>query len=191
MATLLTCGAALPVVKPARAAGQFAKPRSSSTEIPDGVEELVTLCDHLDPERDPGRLTLIARLGVDEVGTLLPPLLGAVRDAGHPVVWARDPTHGNGLVTDGGVKTRRFDDIMGELRGFFAACRAEDVWPEGVHLEFAGDDVTECIGGAKPVAEIDLGIHYSSLVDPRLNAWQSLDVAFQVAELLKPGGSRS
>lgn len=150
---------------------------------------LVALCGRLDPERDPGRLTLIVRLGADRVEALLPPLVRAVRDAGHPVIWACDPMHGNGLVTTGGVKTRRFDDIMGELRGFFAVCHAEGVWPGGVHLEFTGDNVTECIGGAEPVAESDLGIHYSSLVDPRLNARQSLDVAFQVAELLKPKGS--
>jgi 3-deoxy-7-phosphoheptulonate synthase len=98
--------------------------------------------------------------------------------------------HGNGIVTTGGIKTRRFDDVMGELRGFFAACRGEGVWPGGVHLEFTGDNVTECVGGVEPVAESDLGNHYSSLVDPRLNARQSLDVAFQVAELLKPKGSR-
>ena len=154
------------------------------------ADEVVALCDRLDPERDPGRLTLIARLGADKVEALLPPLLRAVRDAGHPVVWACDPMHGNGIVTDGGIKTRRFDDIMGELRGFFAACRAEGVWPGGVHLEFTGDDVTECVGGAEPVAESDLGIHYSSLVDPRLNARQSLDVAFQVAEMLRPRAAR-
>jgi 3-deoxy-7-phosphoheptulonate synthase len=98
--------------------------------------------------------------------------------------------HGNGVVTTGGIKTRRFDDIMQELRGFFAVCRAEGTWPGGVHLEFTGDDVTECVGGAEPVSEHDLGTHYSSLVDPRLNARQSLDVAFQVAELLHPRRSR-
>ena len=153
------------------------------------ADELVALCERLDPERDPGRLTLIARLGVDDVETLLPPLIRAVREAGHPVVWACDPMHGNGFVTPDGIKTRRFDDIMGELRGFFAACRAEGAWPGGVHLEFTGDDVTECIGGVEPVAESDLGVHYSTLIDPRLNARQSLDVAFQVAELLRPKSS--
>ena len=154
------------------------------------VGELIALCERLDPDRDPGRLTLIARLGVDQVESVLPPLIRAVRDAGHPVIWACDPMHGNGLVTTGGIKTRRFDDIMGELRGFFAACRSEGAWPGGVHLEFTGEDVTECVGGAEPVAESDLGIRYSTLVDPRLNARQSLDVAFQVAELLRPKGPR-
>ena len=100
------------------------------------------------------------------------------------------PCTATAIVTDGGIKTRRFDDIMGELAAFFAVCRAEGAWPGGVHLEFTGDDVTECVGGAEPVSENDLGIHYSSLVDPRLNARQSLDVAFQVAELLRPRAAR-
>ena len=106
------------------------------------------------------------------------------------MIWACDPMHGNGMLTPEGVKTRRIDDIMRELSGFFRVCRAEGVWPGGVHLEFTGDDVTECVGGAEPVSEGDLGVHYSTLCDPRLNAKQSLDVAFQVAELLTPGRSR-
>lgn len=149
------------------------------------LEEITALCDRLDPDRDPGRLTLITRLGADRVEELLPPMIRAVRDAGHPVVWACDPMHGNGRVTADGVKTRRFDDIMREVHGFFAACRAEGAWPGGIHLEFTGDDVTECTGGAEPVAESDLGVNYASLCDPRLNARQSLDLAFQVAELLR------
>jgi 3-deoxy-7-phosphoheptulonate synthase len=154
------------------------------------IQQLLELCDRLDPDRDPGRLTLIARLGVAHVEDVLPRVIRAVTEAGHPVVWACDPMHGNGLVTDGGIKTRRFDDIMSELEAFFAVCRAQGAWPGGVHLEFTGDDVTECVGGAEPVAEDDLGLHYSSLVDPRLNARQSLDVAFQVAELLHPRSGR-
>ena len=152
--------------------------------------ELVALCERLNPDRDPGRLTLIVRLGADRLESLLPPLVRGVRDSGHPVVWVCDPMHGNGLRTRDGVKTRRFDDIMGELRGFFAACRAEGVWPGGVHLEFTGDDVTECVGGAEPVSERDLSSRYATLCDPRLNARQSLDVAFQVAELLRPRRAR-
>ena len=150
-------------------------------------DEVVALCDRLDPERDPGRMTLIARLGADRVEELLPPLVRAVKESGHPVVWTCDPMHANGLVTDDGMKTRRFDDIMRELRGFFSVCRAEGVWPGGVHLEFTGDDVTECVGGADPIVESELCSRYSTLCDPRLNARQSLDVAFQVAELLAPG----
>lgn len=149
-------------------------------------EQVVALCERLDPDRDAGRLTLIARLGAGRVESLLPPLVRSVRDSGHPVVWVCDPMHGNGRRTPGGVKTRRFDDIMRELRGFFDVCRAEGIWPGGVHLEFTGDDVTECVGGAEPVSESDLTTRYSTLCDPRLNAMQSLDVAFQVAELLRP-----
>jgi len=149
------------------------------------AEEIVAVCERLDPERTPGRLTLITRLGADRVEELLPPMIRTVRDAGHPVVWACDPMHGNGRVTADGIKTRRFDDIMREVHGFFAACRAEDAWPGGIHLEFTGENVTECIGGAEPVTESDLCSNYASLCDPRLNARQSLDLAFQVAELLR------
>lgn len=155
------------------------------------ADELVALCDRLDPEREPGRLMLIARLGADRVQDLLPPLIRAVRDSGHPVVWACDPMHGNGRITEDGVKTRLVDDIMRELLGFFGVCRAEDVWPGGMHLEFTGDDVTECVGGAEPVAESELRCRYDTLCDPRLNARQSLDVAFQVAELLRPAATRA
>jgi 3-deoxy-7-phosphoheptulonate synthase len=150
------------------------------------AEELLALCERLDPEREPGRLMLISRLGADQVEDVLPPLVRAVRDAGYPVVWACDPMHGNGRLTEDGVKTRLVDDIMRELLGFFRVCRAEGVWPGGMHLEFTGDDVTECIGGAEPVSESELGCRYDTLCDPRLNARQSLDVAFQVAELLRP-----
>jgi 3-deoxy-7-phosphoheptulonate synthase len=115
----------------------------------------------------------------------LPPLVRAVRDAGHPVVWACDPMHGNLIRTAGGVKTRRFDDVLTEIEGFFAACRAEGAWPGGVHLEFTGEDVTECLGGPDDVLEEHLRGNYSTLCDPRLNARQSLDLAFRVAELLR------
>ncbi len=153
-------------------------------------DDIVALCERLDPRREPGRLTLITRLGADRIEELLPPLIRAVHNAGHPVVWACDPMHANGLVTPSGVKTRHFDDIMRELRGFFNVCTCEGVWPGGVHLEFTGDDVTECVGGAEPVTEADLGVHYSTLCDPRLNARQSLDVAFQLAEMLRPKSVR-
>jgi len=153
--------------------------------------ELVALCERLDPGRDPGRLMLIARLGADRVEEVLPPLVRAVQESGHPVVWACDPMHGNGRLTEDGVKTRLVDDIMRELLGFFRVCRAQGVWPGGMHLEFTGDDVTECVGGAEPVSESELGCRYDTLCDPRLNARQSLDVAFQVAELLRPPAGRA
>ena len=116
-------------------------------------EDLVALCEVLNPERVAGRLTFYARLGAGSVRDLLPPLLRAVRDEGHPVLWACDPMHANTIRTADGVKTRRFDTIMGELEGFFAACWEAGVWPGGVHLEFTGEDVTECLGGADDVLE--------------------------------------
>src|SRR3984957_14527256 len=147
-------------------------------------DELVAICDLLDPDRVPGRLTLITRLGAGNVEALLPPLLRAVRESGHPVVWACDPMDGN-TFTSGARKTRRFDDILAQLRGFFPVHRAEGTWPGGVHIELTGDDVTECLGGAEEVFEADLGDHYTTTCDPRLNARQALDLAFRVTELLR------
>ena len=131
------------------------------------------------------RLTFYARMGADHVLDLLPPLLRAVRDEGHPVLWASDPMHANTIRTAGGVKTRRFDTIMRELEGFFAACWQENVGPGGVHLEFTGENVTECLGGADDVLEEQLSTRYETLLDPRLNARQSLDLAFRLAELMR------
>jgi len=148
-------------------------------------EEALELCERLNPNRIPGRLTLIARMGADRVFDLLPPLVRAVREAEHPVVWVTDPMHANVFKTDGGVKTRRFDDVLAEIERFFAACRREGVWPGGVHLEFTGEDVTECLGGAEEVLEQHLSSRYMTLCDPRLNARQSLDLAFRIAELMR------
>jgi 3-deoxy-7-phosphoheptulonate synthase len=148
-------------------------------------DELLDTCERLDPHRTPGRLTLIARMGAGRVEEGLPPLIRAVREAGHPVVWACDPMHANAFRTPSGYKTRRFEDIMSEISGFFAACRAEGAWPGGVHLEFTGEDVTECLGGAEEVLEDDLSVRYRTLCDPRLNARQSLDLAFRLAELMR------
>jgi 3-deoxy-7-phosphoheptulonate synthase len=149
------------------------------------AEEVLEICERLNPDRIAGRLTLIARMGVDRVTELLPPLIRAVQDAKHPVVWACDPMHGNVFKTAGGVKTRRFDAIMTEIEGFFGSCRAEAVWPGGVHLEFTGEDVTECLGGSEEVLEEQLNHRYETLCDPRLNARQSLDLAFRLAELMR------
>jgi 3-deoxy-7-phosphoheptulonate synthase len=150
-----------------------------------GPDDAVALCERLNPERVAGRLTFVTRLGAERVRELLPPLLRAVREERHPVVWACDPMHGNGIVTAGGIKTRRFDAIMGEIEGFFAACWAEGVWPGGVHVEFTGEDVTECLGGADDLHEEQLTTRYETLCDPRLNARQSLDLAFRLAELMR------
>ncbi|HEX2698660.1 MAG TPA: 3-deoxy-7-phosphoheptulonate synthase class II [Acidimicrobiales bacterium] len=147
------------------------------------AEDVVALCDRLDPDRVAGRLTLISRMGVKRVADALPPLLRAVGDAGHPVLWACDPMHGNTFVSAGGRKTRHFDDVMAEIELFFATCRAESTWPGGVHVELTGDDVTECLGGAEDVSDLEL--RYTSACDPRLNGRQSLDLAFRVAELLR------
>ena len=148
-------------------------------------DDVLRLCERLNPDRIPGRLTLITRLGASRVRGALPPLLEAVADAGHPVVWACDPMHANTTRTASGVKTRHFDDVMAELEGFFAAHRAAGTWPGGVHLEFTGEDVTECLGGGEQVLESQLDHRYETLCDPRLNARQSLDLAFRIAELMR------
>jgi 3-deoxy-7-phosphoheptulonate synthase len=149
------------------------------------TDEVVALCEALNPDRIPGRLTLITRMGRDRVESKLPPLLAAVREAGHPVVWACDPMHGNTVNSSGGRKTRRFDDIVAELAGFFSAHRSEGTWPGGVHVELTGDDVTECLGGAEQLSDDHLGLRYETVCDPRLNGRQSVDLAFRVAELLQ------
>jgi 3-deoxy-7-phosphoheptulonate synthase len=149
------------------------------------VAEALALCETLNPGRVPGRLTLIARMGADRVGEALPPLIRAVRDAGHPVVWVCDPMHANTFRTATGRKTRDFGHIMAEIEGFFAVHHAEGTWPGGVHLEITGDDVTECLGGGDSLSEEQLDDAYTTLCDPRLNARQSLDLAFHVAELMR------
>jgi 3-deoxy-7-phosphoheptulonate synthase len=149
-------------------------------------EDVVALCERLNPGRQPGRLTLFARMGAEQVTTALPPLLRAVKLAGHPVIWASDPMHANTFTHATGYKTRRFDDIMTELHGFFAACRQADIWPGGVHVELTGENVTECLGGgAEQVLDDHLERRYETMCDPRLNARQSLELAFEVAELLR------
>jgi 3-deoxy-7-phosphoheptulonate synthase len=148
-------------------------------------DEVLALCQRLNPDRIPGRLTLITRMGAARVADVLPPLLEAVRDAGHRVVWTCDPMHGNTFASDGGRKTRRFDDILHELRGFFDAHHAAGTWPGGVHVELTGDDVTECLGGFGDILEDQLHLRYTTTCDPRLNARQAIDLSFRVAELLR------
>ncbi|HWW53353.1 MAG TPA: 3-deoxy-7-phosphoheptulonate synthase class II [Acidimicrobiales bacterium] len=148
-------------------------------------DELLALCERLNPQRIPGRLTAISRMGATKVEAKLPPLLSAVRRAGHPVVWACDPMHGNTFTSSSGRKTRRFEDVMTEMTAFFAAHASEGTWPGGMHIELTGDDVTECLGGAEEIFEDQLDVHYTTTCDPRLNARQSLDLAFRVAELLR------
>jgi 3-deoxy-7-phosphoheptulonate synthase len=147
--------------------------------------DLLKLCDRLDPERRPGRLTLVTRTGAERAADVLPPLIRAVRDAGYPVVWACDPMHGNTFTSANGYKTRRFDDVVEEIRQFFAIHRAEGTWPGGIHVELTGEDVTECLGGGEEILSEHLQQRYETMCDPRLNARQSLDLAFKVADLLR------
>jgi 3-deoxy-7-phosphoheptulonate synthase len=152
------------------------------------ADEVLTLCETLNPQRVPGRLTLISRMGADRVEDRLRPLLAAVRDAEHPVLWACDPMHANTFITAAGTKTRHLDDIVREIGGFFRAHRAEGTQPGGLHVELTGDDVTECLGGAEEILDEHLTERYWSVLDPRLNGRQSIDLAFRVAELLRERG---
>ena len=150
-------------------------------------ETVLALIDKLDPEREPGRLTFITRMGAAKIREALPPLLRAVKDSGALPLWITDPMHGNGITSRNGYKTRRFDDVVDEVKGFFEAHRAVGTHPGGLHVELTGDDVTECLGGAEHIDEITLETRYESLCDPRLNHMQSLELAFLVAEELTRG----
>jgi len=139
----------------------------------------------LNPDNEPGRLTLIARMGWDKVEKKLPPLIRAVAREGRKVVWCCDPMHGNTTVSSTGYKTRAVDRILEEVKGFFAVHDAEGSYAGGVHFEMTGQDVTECIGGAQEIKESALGDRYHTHCDPRLNASQALELAFLIAEALK------
>ncbi len=152
------------------------------TQEPD---DLLRLLDTLNPANEAGRITLISRMGADKVGARLPALIRAVERAGHKVVWLCDPMHGNTITTGDKLKTRNFDAILKEVRGFFDVHAAENTWAGGVHVEMTGQDVTECTGGAHKLGESDLAARYETFCDPRLNAEQSLELAFLVAEELK------
>jgi len=149
------------------------------------VDGLLKLIDILNPENEPGRLTLISRMGSTKVGELLPPLIRAVRKAGKTVVWACDPMHGNTIKSPSGYKTRKFTDILAEVRQFFAIHKAEGTFAGGVHFEMTGQDVTECLGGAQAISELNLSDRYHTHCDPRLNGSQALELAFLIAETLK------
>jgi 3-deoxy-7-phosphoheptulonate synthase len=148
-------------------------------------DDLLRLIDVLNPHNEPGRLTLYGRFGSDKIADRLPRLLQATKKAGRSVVWAIDPMHGNTLTAANGYKTRPFDRILSEVRSFVEICKAEGVHPGGVHLEMTGQNVTECLGGARAVAEGDLADRYHTHCDPRLNGEQALELAFLVAEKLK------
>lgn len=148
-------------------------------------EQAVEYAERLDPHREPGRLTMISRMGHDKVRTVLPAIVKAVEDSGHKVVWQSDPMHGNTFTASNGYKTRHFDKIVDEVQGFFEVHRELGTHPGGVHLEFTGEDVTECLGGAEDITDVDLPGRYESAVDPRLNTQQSLELSFLIAEMLR------
>lgn len=148
-------------------------------------KDVISLCETLNPEKIPGRLTLISRMGAETVSEKLPSILETVNAAGHPVVWVCDPMHGNTFSTENGHKTRHFDDVLKEITGFFEAHKKVGTYPGGVHLELTGDDVTECLGGGVQLEADDLSKRYETMCDPRLNGSQSIDIAFRIAELLQ------
>ncbi|UER55709.1 3-deoxy-7-phosphoheptulonate synthase class II [Kineosporiaceae bacterium SCSIO 59966] len=151
-------------------------------------DDALALIDRLDPDREPGRLTFITRMGAERVREALPPLVEKVTASGARVVWVSDPMHGNTITSGSGYKTRRFDDVIDEVRGFFEVHRALGTVPGGLHIELTGDDVTEVLGGYEQIDEEALGRCYETLCDPRLNHQQSLELAFLAADMLR--GSR-
>ncbi len=154
------------------------------------TDEMLKLIDILNPGNEPGRLTIISRMGADKVETLLPPLIRAVEAEGKKVVWVCDPMHGNTEKSATGYKTRPVERILEEVKGFFAVHRAEGTHAGGVHFEMTGQDVTECTGGAQAITEANLSDRYHTHCDPRLNAKQVLELAFLLAEILKVGRSQ-
>jgi 3-deoxy-7-phosphoheptulonate synthase len=148
-------------------------------------DELLRILERLDPQNEPGRITLIARMGADKVMARLPPLVRAAARAGRTAVWSCDPMHGNRIRLPNGYQTRPFDRIVAEVEGFFAVHRAEGTHAGGLHVEMTGKDVTECVGGAQAIGEDDLRQRYHTHCDPRLNGSQALELAFLVAERLQ------
>ncbi len=149
-------------------------------------EDVLTICEKLNPERIPGRLTLISRMGAEKIADALPPLLRATRNSDHVVSWVCDPMHGNTFTSaSSGRKTRHFEDICAEIDTFFRVHHHEGAPPGGIHVELTGDSVTECLGGSEDLGHEDLPMRYETACDPRLNGRQSLDLAFRVAELLR------
>jgi 3-deoxy-7-phosphoheptulonate synthase len=149
------------------------------------ADDAIALAAKLNPDNIPGRLTFITRFGAGKIREGLPDLVEKVTAAGLQVAWVCDPMHGNTFEASSGYKTRKFEDVIDELQGFFDVHRALGTWPGGIHIELTGDDVTECVGGGEELAEIDLGNRYESVCDPRLNRVQSLETAFLVAEMLR------
>jgi 3-deoxy-7-phosphoheptulonate synthase len=147
-------------------------------------QDALALVEKLNPDDEPGRLTLVSRMGASNIRTALPPLVEAVAASGRQVLWICDPMHGNTFEAASGYKTRKFDDVIDEVQGFFEVHESLGTVPGGLHIELTGDDVTECLGGADQINEADLATRYESLCDPRLNHQQSLELSFLVAEML-------
>ncbi len=147
--------------------------------------DILGLLEKLNPEKIPGRLMFITRMGAGNIRNVLPKLVAAVQKTDHPVLWVCDPMHGNTTEAASGHKTRLLDDVIDEVRGFFEVHKAQGTHPGGIHIELTGDDVTECLGGIGGVSETDLPFRYETACDPRLNRIQSLDLAFQVADMLR------
>ena len=148
------------------------------------VSDVMALIEKLDPNREPGRLTFITRMGASQIRDKLPKLVEAVKASDAKPLWITDPMHGNGMTTKNGYKSRRFDDVMDEVAGFFEVHRQAGTFPGGIHIELTGDDVAECLGGSEMIDEKTLESRYESLCDPRLNHMQSLELAFLVSEAL-------
>jgi len=149
--------------------------------------QAIELADRLDPDREPGRITFITRMGADRVREVLPRVIEGVEETGRKVAWVCDPMHGNTFEAANGYKTRSFNDVVEEVRGFFDVHDSLGTWPGGLHVELTGDDVTECVGGALKLEETDLADRYETVCDPRLNRNQSLELAFTVATRLRKG----
>ncbi len=149
------------------------------------LEEVEALAARLNPDNEPGRLMLISRLGAAHVEERLPELVRGVRERGLNVVWSCDPMHGNTFTSDSGYKTRQFSDVLSEVKAFFEIHQAEGSVPGGLHIELTGEDVTECLGGAQEIADLDLAYRYESACDPRLNNQQALELAFLISEMLQ------
>ena len=154
-------------------------------------DELIGLLDILNPANAAGKIVLIARFGAQAIGEGLPALVRKVRSEGRSVVWSSDPMHGNTIKAEGGLKTRRLDDVRSEIDSFFEICRAEGAYPGGVHLEMTGQNVTECLGGLQEISESDLSSRYHTHCDPRLNATQALELAFLLSDELKESRKRA
>lgn len=149
------------------------------------IQETLALIQKLNPDNEPGRLTFITRMGAGKIREVLPAIVKGITDSGAKVLWVCDPMHGNTFETANGYKTRQFDDVLDEVKGFFEVHKALGTHPGGIHIELTGDDVTECLGGGEMISETDLEQRYESACDPRLNHTQSLELAFLVAEMLR------